>query len=364
MSSVTILFFDLLQIALGHKKEFSHIPSEKEWRELFLLSKKQALIGISYVAIEKLPIQQRPPKQMLLQWFVTKEYIVKLNEELNHKAISISQKFYSDGFRNIILKGPSVAKYYMINNLDLYRMSGDIDIWLEGSRKEIITYARKHKPDCKIVYHHIDFPKMDGVEVELHFTPSWMNNYFTNKVLQCYFQRAKDRLFAICEDSPNIIPTPTIDFNRVYILVHIYRHLFHEGIGLRQLMDYYFVLRQGFSENDRNDTMRTLRSLKMERFTAAIMWVLQKVFGMEDKYLLTSPNEKEGRFLLSEILRSGNFGQYDKYLMGNRQDSDFSYALRKLKRNFRFIRSYPSEVLWSLFFKIWHCFWRKKMQTG
>lgn len=364
MSRVSILFFDLLQIALGHKKEFSHIPSENEWRELFVLSKRQALLGVAYVAVEKLPMEQRPSRQMLLQWCVNADRIVKLNEELNDKSVAISQKFYRDGFRNVILKGQGVAQYYGQMHLDKYRMPGDVDIWLEGSRKTIISYVRCYEPDCKIVYHHVDFPKMDGAEVEVHFTPSWMNSYFTNRVLQRYFEQFQDGLFAICEGSPNIIPTPTIDFNRVYILVHIYRHLFHEGIGLRQLMDYYFVLHQGFTEDGRNDTMRTLHSLKMERFAAAVMWVLQEVFGLEDKYLLTSPDEKEGRFLLGEVLRSGNFGQYDEQLMCNRQESDLSYALRKLRRNLRFIRSYPSEVLWSPFFKVWHYFWRKKMQEG
>lgn len=76
-------------------------------------------------------------------------------------------------------------------------------------------------------------------------------------------------------------------------------------------MNYYFVLRQGFTEEERNTTMHTLHSLGMKRFTSAVMWVLQAVFGLEDKYLLTPPNEKEGRFLLNEIMRSGNFGQYD-----------------------------------------------------
>ena len=101
----------------------------------------------------------------------------------------------------------------------------------------------------------------------------------------------------------------------------------------------------------------------MIHFTSAVMWVLREVFGIEDEYLLLPTNEVEGRFLLNEIIRSGNFGQYDKQLMRNRDESDLSYALRKLRRNLRFISSYPSEVLWSPLFKIWHYFWRKKMRT-
>ena len=362
MNSATILLFELLQIALGYKTEFSHLPSEREWRELNMLAKRQALLGIAFAGIEHLPKEQRPPKPLLIQWILAAEHIRSRNIELNDKTVAISNKFRADGFRNIILKGQGIAKYY--GELACYRTSGDVDIWLEGKRKDIIAYARRHDPDCKVVYHHVDFPKIDGVDVEVHFTPSWMNSYFTNGVLQRYFNQNRDILFAQCDSDLDEIPTPSLEFNRVYIIVHIYRHLFHEGIGLRQLMDYYFVLRQGFTEEERSATMHSLHSLGMKRFTSAVMWVLQEVFGIEDKYLLTPPNQREGHFLLNEIMQSGNFGQYDKSLGRNRNESDLLYALRKLRRIFRFIYRYPSEVLWSPLFKVWHYFWRKKMQTG
>lgn len=362
MNSVAALFFDLLQIALGHKTEFSHIPSEQEWRELYILAKRQALLGIAFAGIEQLSKEQCPPRPLLMQWIVAAEHIRNRNIELNSKTVAISNRFRADGFRNIILKGQGIAKYY--NELAGYRISGDVDIWLEGTRKDIIAYVHRHDPNCKVVYHHLDFPPIDGIDVEVHFTPSWMNSYFTNGVLQRYFNRNREILFAKCGSDLDEIPTPTLTFNRVYILVHIYRHLFLEGVGLRQLMDYYFVLRQGCTEEERNATMGTLGALGMKRFTAAVMWVLQEVFGMENIYLLTPPNEREGRFLLNEIMRSGNFGQYDISLLRHRNKSDLLYGLRKLRRNVRFIRSYPSEVLWSPLFKVWHYFWRKKMQTG
>ena len=141
--------------------------------------------------------------------------------------------------------------------------------------------------------------------------------------------------------------------------MHIYRHLFAEGIGLRQLLDYYFVLYQGFTAEEREETMRTLSALKMQRFTAAVMWVLQHVFGMEERYLLTTPNEREGRFLLNEIMLAGNFGQHDERLQHGKGESRLHWGLRKVMRNFRFVRSYPSEVLWSPLFKLWQFFFFK-----
>ena len=68
-----------------------------------------------------------------------------------------------------------------------YRTPGDIDIWLFGERKDILRYVRRHVPNCKPVYHHVDFPVIEGLPIEVHFTPSWMNSPFTNRRLQRWF---------------------------------------------------------------------------------------------------------------------------------------------------------------------------------
>ena len=415
-----MLFFELLQVAIGNRKELSHTPSTAEWTNLYTLAQKQTLVGIAFRGIEQLPAEQRPPKAMLMQWYMATERIKALNADLDRKALMVANKFLEEGFPGMVLKGQGIAKLYQVSQIDNgqltmdnghpdgkfsilnsqfsikeYRTPGDIDIWLQGERKDILDYVRRHVPDCKPVYHHVDFPVIEGLDIEVHFTPSWMNSPVTNHRLQRFFKgyglRVKSCEAAVNRDCVageglrvnrtegtltsseatinrsvaafthySEIPSPNSAFNRVYILVHIYRHLFGEGIGLRQLLDYYFVLHQGFTEEERAETMHTLRSLKMERFAAAVMWVLQEVYGMDDRYLLTTPNEREGRFLLSEIMLAGNFGQYDERMQHERGESALHWGLRKVKRNFRFVRSYPSEVLWSPLFKLWHWWWRRR----
>ena len=393
-----MLFFELLQIAIGNRKELSRTPTAEEWRELFVLAQRQTLVGIAFRGVELLSEAQRPPKSLLMQWYMARERIKAMNTDLDRKALAVANKFLSEGFPGVVLKGQGISKLYILRDdenddenenqpsrrekltlaststLGVYRTPGDIDIWLHGERKDILKYVRRHVPDCKPVYHHVDFPVIEGLDIEVHFTPSWMNSPFTNRRLQRFFKgyglRVKSCGAAVNRDCVageglrvnctegtltsseatinrsvaafthySEIPSPSLTFNRVYILVHIYRHLFHEGIGLRQLLDYYFVLHQGFTEEERAETMRTLHSLRMGRFTAAVMWVLQEVYGMDDRYLLTAPNEKEGRFLLNEIMLAGNFGHYDERMQHERGESALHWGLRKVKRNFRFVRS-------------------------
>ena len=379
-----MFFFELLQVAIGNKSELSHTPTAEEWREFYALAQKQTMIGIAFRGVEQLPVQQRPPKSLLMQWMMATERIKAMNADLDRKALAVANKFLEEGFPGVVLKGQGIAKLYegphpnplprrgelgiveglpeedFKDNLSSYRMPGDIDIWLHGERKDILKYVHRYIPDCKPVYHHVDFPVIEGLDIEVHFTPSWMNSPFTNRRLQQFFRDERNLKFEVRSSTYSEIPSPSIAFNRVYVLVHVFRHLFSEGIGLRQLLDYYFVLHQGFTAEERAETMRTLSSLRMGSFVGAVMWVLQEVYGMEDRYLLTDPNEKEGRFLLSEIMLAGNFGKYDERLRHERGETSIQWALRKIKRNFRFIGSYPSEVLWSPVWKIWHWCWRKK----
>lgn len=364
------LFFELLQIVTGNRKKFSSLPSEEQWRELFDLAEKQTLTGMAFYAIERLPQEQRPPKALLMKWYMATERIKALNAEMNAKAVKVANRFLKDGFRSVILKGQGIATLYPDAS---YRTPGDIDIWIEGGRERIVAYLRGIAPDCKVVYHHADFLPIGGTEIEVHFTPSWMNCYFNNRRLQRYFREKATEAFcnkeylAVSDDGTLFykrLPVPSLAFNRVFILVHIYRHLFGEGIGLRQLMDYYFVLCQGFTEEDRKETLQVLGSLKMLRFAGAVMYVLQRVFGMDDRYLLLPPDEKEGRFLLNEIMMAGNFGHYDERIKRNKKDGELNIFLRRVTRNFRFLKCYPSEVLWSPLFKIWHYFMRQKWNGG
>ena len=43
-------------------------------------------------------------------------------------------------------------------------------------------------------------------------------------------------------DDAGEIAVPTTAFNTIYQLCHLYHHFFDEGIGMRQIIDYYFVV--------------------------------------------------------------------------------------------------------------------------
>lgn len=345
-------------MSIGTGPGLSVTPTAKQWKELFELSKKQTLAGITFTGIEKLPTTQRPPKEILLNWYNTCQLIKKQNTLLNRQAVAVSQKFREEGFQSVILKGQGIAALYAQPER---RTPGDIDIWLEGGRDKILKYVRRFFPASLPQYHHIDFPIIKGLAMEIHFTPTWMYNYFTNKKLQRYFgqeiKRQTKNSTVLGEEGT--VNTPTSDFNRIYILLHIYKHLFQEGIGLRQLLDYYYVLAQGFTTEEQAETTALFKKFNILRFAGATMYVLKRVFNIDDKYIIVPPIEKEGKALLHEIMEKGNFGKYSPDIALLQSSSPVIRAYSHTKENLKLLFSYPDEILWAPLFRMWHYFWMR-----
>lgn len=99
--------------------------------------------------------------------------------------------------------------------------------------------------------------------------------------------------------------------------------------------------------------------LGMKRFAASAMFVLQSVFCLKDEFMLCGPSSVQGRELLDEIMIGGNFGKFDTRY-GERRKGRLSRGFNTIERNMRFFYSYPSEILWSPAWKIWHWCWRLK----
>lgn len=352
------LFFELLKVAIGKDVKLSASPNVDEWTGIFDLAQQQTLVGVMFEGIERLPADQRPPRTLLLQWYALTERIKQANRLLNRRAVETVRYFAENGFDACVLKGQGVATYYPNS---LLRTSGDIDIWLGGERERIYGFARARVGVQGLTYHHIHYPLYKDVEVEVHTTPGCLSSPRLNRKLQRYFKAffsEQNAHHVALPDGVGEIPHPTVEFDLVYLLLHMYKHLTGEGIGLRQMMDYYYVLQQPLSEEARQQVVRRIEDFKMMRFARATMYVMREVFGLEEEYLLVALDEKAGRFLLDEIMQAGNFGKYDARLKRKRNETAWFRLVRSLRRNVRFLRYYPNEVLWNPVFRTWQYLWR------
>ena len=241
------------------------------------------------------------------------------------------------------------------------RTPGDIDVWVNASREEITEYAKCHfKLEDDIRFHHLE-TTLDGVPVELHFFPDIMNNPIYNARLQKWFKRNADLQCSNVVSLPDCIgeiAIPTTAFNVIYQLTHLYHHFFDEGIGMRQIIDYYYVVNNDESLVIRDTLQKELKHLGLWKFARAVMYVQHEALGLPEEKMIAPMDEKRGKLLLAEILNGGNFGRhFSKYGHFTQQGMAKKYFL-KIWRNMHFVRYYPAEALSEPIFRTWHFFWR------
>ena len=243
----------------------------------------------------------------------------------------------------------------------LWRTPGDIDLWTDRDTLDITRYVKSVMPEANIEYHHVDFP-ITSTNAEIHFVPSFMGNLFYEWRLRKYFKQHKEEQFKNIVALPNSagrICTLDRQFDLIFQLTHIMHHFFFEGIGLRQFVDYYYLLKTGFSNGEKEDAKKTLKWLNMYKFSCGVMWVLENVLGLDKAYLITPTNERVGKMMLDEIIQAGNFGQYDKRYSFKGKSRIQQYLLETY-RNLHFAIEFPSDTIFGRpVSRFWHYFYKK-----
>ena len=339
------LFLELLQVALGTRDSLSRVLSDKEWKRLFNESIRQAVAAIAFEGVKKLPEKQRPPQMLIFEWIALSEQIKQQNLVVDKQTSEIWHQLKRDGLDAAILKGQGIATMY--GELSPYRQSGDIDIWVKGGYQKVCDYIQHTHPTDDVAYHRFHYDYFKDTEVELHHRPTLMRNLLDDRKLARWYNSFDAESFVYLEEKGFAVPPA--EFNRIFILTHIYRHFLFEGIGLRQVMDYYFVLQNselGLKE------LQHIRDFRMVRFAGAMMWILHTQLGLEKDKLICDMNEKEGQFVLAEILQTGNFGRADRRFKG------MSKFQRMVKHSIHLLLHYPSEVIWTPIWLVYHKVWK------
>ena len=346
---MTSLFYELIQVSLGGRKCLSHILTAQEWSALYKESEKQAILGVMLIGIDSLPIEQRPPKSLLLNWIGVGETIRHQNGLVNQRCCDLTKIFADTNQRYCILKGLGNAMMYPNPNS---RNAGDIDVWLEGGKKKVVAFVHSLYPDINVQYHHMDFPVFSDVEVEVHYFPSFCYNKIHNRRLQRYFRSRSEEQFEHLvkwKDSDIEFCVPTLSFNLVFQLSHMMRHFFTQGIGLRHALDYFYLLSQNITDSEKKEAVCVMKRCGMYKFLCALMWIEKEIFGLRMNLDIAPVNEKAGKMVLQEMMAGGNFGKNYSHNSGSLIARYYGQMFYRI----RYIKEFPSEPLWRPIALIW-----------
>lgn len=375
---MTDIFFRFVQFALGayEGKEFLDGSALRDfnWSAFCEFAKKQTLMGVVFDGVQRLKKDVAPPLPLLMSWFGMNQKIGQRNHVLNEATVAIYRRVVAAGYPCCILKGQGNAVLYPNPSA---RTPGDVDVWVDASREEIRSLAHMlakgnngHVDDESL--NHIGLT-VNGVTVELHSTPGFMANFVYNRRLQTWLRQnvgAQCSNMVALPDGVGEVAVPTCAFNAVYQLYHLYHHYFYEGVGLRQVVDYHFVLVKNEERGEKNAMAleRELKHLGLWTFAGAMMYVLHRVLGLSEDRMIAPMDSKRGRMLLDDILHGGNFGHYDQRHAWGRDSFDgkgfkhgaLGHNLLRLYRDARLLRFYPAEALSEPVFRLWHWWWRRR----
>lgn len=374
MNKIGLLFFSLIRVAIGSQEQLPCMPTAREWEELYHMAQKQALLGICFAGVQK--IINRPPMQgdergtlpevLYLRWMAMAAKIQHRNEVVNRQCVELQERFSADGIRSSILKGQGAASFYE-EELQGLRQSGDIDIWVDTNLEEALRYAKSKGILGEFSMKDIQLNVFHDTEVEMHVKPSILRNPFANRRWQEWAAAHKDQCMrnTIVLATGEKLTMPSIEFNLVYMMVHKFHHIMTEGIGLRQLIDYYMIMnteeaQKLLHQSSTNEIVRILKRIGLERFAAGIMYIMERNLGMPHDRLLCEPDSRIGTLLLAEMMHGGNFGQYDERFGRKYQENGrIGYLLYIIRHNWHLFSYFPMETFSEPLWMILHYLWKR-----
>lgn len=344
-------FFALLKGGLfGRAIDSSLFEGEVDWKSIMRLAQEQAVPALVYDGITLLPKSCAPDRNVLFEWFGRVACIEQENKRLNDGIAEIAGRYDAKGISPVLLKGQGIGQYY---RNPLHRIAGDIDLYfpdgIEAPNR--IAAAWGGVAFHEETSHHVAFT-WKSLVVENHRT--YFNFYSPSN--QRRWEEVK-RLIPLTDTETltldcRSVPVPSPQMNALYIFLHLWHHCHQKGIGIRHVCDWACLWSTCESRIDKELFLKTATMLPVMRPMTAVAWIAENYLGLDRNVIpldtTTRQAQKDGEFLLDDILRMGNFGRATDMMKGFRRGKHLrnlrTYFLA-FKRQMALFRLCPSEIV-------------------
>ena len=341
------IFFSLIRLGIGHGS--NRFLERIDWNALEDLAARQGLSAILVDGVEKLPLEQRPPKSVLLQWIGEVLQGYEYRYELYRRALAEMAEFYnSRGFKMMVLKGYSCGLNWPKPE---HRPCGDIDIWHFGQQKEADDALGKEK-GIKVDnshHHHSVFYWRDFM-VENHYDFINVHHHKSNIELEKVFHELgmDDSHFVEVYGETVYLPSPNL--HALFLLKHSMNDFTSFSVTLRQLLDWAFFVEKHTKEIDWKWLDEQLEKFHMKDFFNCINAICVEDLGFHVEIFKTVqfvPSLKEK--VLNDILFPKYTAEEPRGLIKR-----LAYKYRRWKGNEWKHKMCYNESMWSAF---WYGVW-------
>lgn len=246
MTGLENVFFSIIRSAIGTGKTVESVQlNEKQWVDIFQMSKKQ---GLSAVVFEEIIAHgNNMPFNVKMEWAFHSDHIKERHERQLAVTQDIAGFLNKNGIKMMLLKGNGLALLYPRPEL---RECGDIDIYCFGDYEKVNQLIENEgiEIDEEDSKHSHFFYK--GVAVENHRMFNYELNK-ANKIVSRELIAHFDKNPISDERIPNVF-FADLNINALYVMMHTLNHLPWSGIPVRNLVDWTLFLKENHERLDWN----------------------------------------------------------------------------------------------------------------
>ena len=353
------IFLELLKIGLwGEENYINNLKDNKalfkdiDWEEVYRHAVAQTMIGILADGINSIGLNElKVPQDIKFKLIQHVIRIEQANEKMNIFLPQLYKKLNKADIHAWLLKGQGVAQCYLKPN---HRQSGDIDLFFlnkahyEKAGKLLSKYDNGKETEET---EHYAFT-INGIVVELHGKIVARTNRKLDRNFIPWTKEIAQNEEEIIQDGTQVI-LPPVAFDAIYIFIHMMRHYFEGGIGLRQVSDWMRYLYVHHHQINQEQLTAHLKRLGVTKIWKIFGAMAVNYLGCPQEYmpLYDSKFSKDGATILQYILRSGNFGYFDDRLQNRPKNFylgklySFWGQIQMILRN---LKMFPEESLRAL----------------
>lgn len=280
-----------------------------DYQKMMRMAEEQAVQGLLLDGIAKLPKEMAPPLPLLLKLTgVVCQQIKNINRRHIDVIGKIAATLDDAGIKAVFMKGQTTGRRWPA---PLHRTPGDIDFLVgkEDYLKTLDALESIGRVDRTLRHEHHGMALVDGVQIEPHYK---IHNYqcpWTDRRmsgLANYVLQNDNGKAIIGGHGVNVLPAT---FESVFLISHIVNHIYEEGLGLRQLVDYAMLLRHEYNNIDWERHGQWLKAVSMTRAWRIVACLCQDYLGAERHWEFKAKEHERAGRLMKDVMAVGNFGR-------------------------------------------------------
>jgi len=272
-----------------------------DWKKIYKLASIHSMGGAVYLAIQKLDEADKPDISIINKFKSDFFYTTYRCEEQEKAYREIVELFNKEKIAHLFFKGIVIRDYYPVKQM---RTQGDIDFLVHREDQEKVRniFTRLGYRNISTKWHE----KYRKGKIIFESHDKLINNDINSKVDYVgYFGNAWQ--YAKPKENSYTFELD-INYHLVFLIVHIAKHFYEKGAGVRLILDIAVMLEKLGEELDFQQIWRHLENIKLDLFAKNILALCERWFGVKTPGMQHNMDELTYISMSKYILEGGTFG--------------------------------------------------------